>query len=188
MTNTVKLAELTSDLRKQVTLGQPTCLERRALAMLEELGLERARVGIRGGPAMTTPTTPEACRAEQERVLTAEQTEMLHQIQGCAEVGDGHYHDAVTDGLILALAGAHAEALEREARLREIHQEKTKRLGSLRRYVWEQYRRKIPEMKDVGSDLDFILAMPVLHPETGEALTLDEALELAFTLTQETQQ
>lgn len=44
MTNTVKLAVLTSDLRKQVTLGQPTCLERRALAMLEELGLERARV------------------------------------------------------------------------------------------------------------------------------------------------
>ena len=35
-----RLAELTSDLRKLATCGKPTCLERRALSMLEELGLE----------------------------------------------------------------------------------------------------------------------------------------------------
>lgn len=40
-----RLAELTSDLRKLVTLGKPTCLERRALSMLEELGLELAQPG-----------------------------------------------------------------------------------------------------------------------------------------------
>ena len=37
-----RLAELTSDLRKLATCGKPTCLERRALSMLEELGLEAA--------------------------------------------------------------------------------------------------------------------------------------------------
>ena len=40
-----RLAELTSDLRKLATCGQPTCLERRALSMLEELGLELAQPG-----------------------------------------------------------------------------------------------------------------------------------------------
>ena len=35
-----RLAELTSDLRKLATCGRPTCLERRALSMLEEMGLE----------------------------------------------------------------------------------------------------------------------------------------------------
>ncbi|MFC4638551.1 hypothetical protein [Deinococcus hohokamensis] len=33
-------AELTSDLRKTVQFAKPTCLERRALAMLEEVGLK----------------------------------------------------------------------------------------------------------------------------------------------------
>ena len=128
---------------------------------------------------MTIPTTPAECRAEQERVLTPEQAKMLYQIQGCAEVGEGHYHDATTDGLILALAAAHAEALEREVRLRAIHQEKAKRLNSLRRYVWEQYRRRVSEMRDVGRDLDFIAAMPLYHPETGAVVTVDESLETA---------
>ena len=40
-----RLAELTSDLRKLATCGKPTCLERRALSMLEELGLELAQPG-----------------------------------------------------------------------------------------------------------------------------------------------
>lgn len=123
--------------------------------------------------------------------------QVLERIQ--ALLSEKHYplwgaaRNLLQDAAVTLRAQAAALA-EREAecvRLRAIHQEKTKRLGSLRRYVWEQYRRKISEMKDVGRDLDFILAMPLYHPETGAVVTVDESLEIArqaLTPTQEAQQ
>lgn len=53
-------------------------------------------------------------RLERPEVpMTPEQAELLYQIQGCAEVGEGSYHDPVTDSLILALAKAAGVACER---------------------------------------------------------------------------
>lgn len=71
--------------------------------------------------------------------------------------------------------------VEREQALQQIqavHQEKMRHLRGIQKYVWEQYRRKILEMEHVGKNLDFVLAIPTFHPQSGEPLSVEKALAL----------
>lgn len=77
------------------------------------------------------------------------------------------------------LRAALAEAEARERNLTAIYQEKMRRLGRLRKFVWEQFRRKIPEMQDVGKDMDFLLSIPLRDTNTGDVLSLEQALATA---------
>lgn len=178
---TERLTELTSDLRRtqELAKGGLLPLERRSLAMLEELGLLH-------------------CRKEDAAVLPQEQAAFeafgaawarLRSVEEAVRAGDGPsstHFSAIQEMQVQARelkvvlnapALARAEAAEaREA----IRAEQLRRIESVKRFAAEQAARHIGrEYHDIMAALDLVLRMPLYHPETGGTLSVEESLALA---------